>query len=115
MMDFWGQRLASFRIAVVTMGTKPTVDPPPSRATLMIACQGDLIAPVSGHADRFWNSLNKTTPAVFAEYAKTDHFCPTSIASFETQDVLGKLGVAWMKHFVDGDTRYNQFITKASF
>jgi hypothetical protein len=41
--------------------------------------------------------------------------CPTSIASFETQDVLGKLGVAWMKRFVDGDTRYNQFITKASF
>lgn len=79
--------------------------------TMVIACQGDVIAPVSGHADRFWNSFNKSLPAAFVEYGNSDHFCPTAVGSEETQMVLGKVGVAWMKRFVDGDTRYTKFIT----
>jgi dienelactone hydrolase len=88
----------------------PTVTVP----TMIIACQGDIIAPVSGHADRFWKSFNKSVPAVFAEYASTDHYCPTSVASATEQAVLGKLGVAWFKRFMDGDTRYTQFIANDS-
>jgi dienelactone hydrolase len=82
--------------------------------TMLMACQGDVIAPVSGHADRFWRSFNKSFPAVFVEYANTDHFCTTAMANDETQASLGKVGVAWMKRFIDGDTRYSKFVVRDS-
>jgi dienelactone hydrolase len=94
----------------LTTKNLPTLKVP----TLMIACQGDVIAPVSGHADRFWRSLAKTFPAVFVEYANTDHFCPTAMANDETQAALGKVGVAWMKRFIDSDARYTKFVVNDS-
>ena len=79
--------------------------------TLILACQSDVIAPVSGHADRFWASFNKQLPSAFAEYANGNHFCPTSSAPAGAKAAFSKLGVSWFKRFVDGDDRYTQFIT----
>ncbi len=82
--------------------------------TMIFACQSDVIAPVSGHADRFWASFNKQLPSAFAEYAGAGHQCPTSQGGADRKLVFSKLGIAWFKRFVDGDTRYTQFITNDS-
>jgi dienelactone hydrolase len=74
--------------------------------TLIIACQDDLIAPVYSHASPFYNSMSRN-PKQFLEVRGEGHYCANS--SNGDKDFLGKKGVAWMKRFMDNDTRFTTF------
>ena len=74
--------------------------------TFIIACQNDAIAPVSSHANDFYNSLSRP-PKMFVEIRGEGHSCANSGNS--DRDILGKKGVAWMKRFMDNDTRFSTF------
>ncbi len=74
--------------------------------TFIIACQDDLIAPVRSHASPFYNSMTRN-PKQFLEVRNEGHSCANSGNS--DRDILGKKGVAWMKRFMDNDTRFTSF------
>jgi dienelactone hydrolase len=99
---------AAIPAAPWSLATKnfPTLTVP----TIIFACQSDVIAPVSGHTDRFWASFNSELPSALAEFAGAGHQCPTSMGGADRKLVFGKLGIAWFKRFIDGDTRYTQFL-----
>jgi dienelactone hydrolase len=74
--------------------------------TLIFACENDTIAPVSSHASPFYNSMSRNTKQ-FIEINNGSHSCANSGNS--NQALIGKRGVAWMKRFMDDDTRYTSF------
>ncbi len=76
--------------------------------TLIFGAVGDSIASVSVHARQFFASLPATTPKAYAELNLASHFTPNS-----TNTPIGRYGVAWMKRFVDADTRYSPFLCGA--
>ena len=76
--------------------------------TLILACEDDTIAPVGTHASPFYNAIPASTPKAFLEIRGGSHYCANS--GYEDEDILGKYGVAWMKRFIDEDTRYSQFL-----
>jgi dienelactone hydrolase len=71
--------------------------------TLIVACQNDSIAPVANHATPFYNSL--TSEKAYLELAGVDHACPSS-----TNATIATYALSWLKRWVDGDTRYTQFL-----
>ncbi len=76
--------------------------------TFIIACESDTIAPVGSHASPFYYDVPNSTAKAFLEINNGSHYCANSGNSDE--DLLGKLGVAWMKRYIDEDTRYDQFL-----
>ncbi|MCP5015470.1 MAG: alpha/beta hydrolase [Ketobacter sp.] len=76
--------------------------------TLIIACELDVVAPVGQHASPFYNRIPTSTAKAFLEINGGDHFCANS--GYPNEDILGKYGVSWMKRFIDGDRRYDQFL-----
>lgn len=73
--------------------------------TFIIGAQNDIIAPVASHARKFYATLPDTTPKAYFEYAGGDHF-----VSNTPNQYIAAQSIAWFKRFVDGDTRYNQFL-----
>jgi alpha-beta hydrolase superfamily lysophospholipase len=73
--------------------------------SLMIGAQNDSVAPPSQHAIPFYNSIPASTKKAYLELAGADHFAPNS-----PNTTVGAEGVAWLKRFVDGDTRYSPFL-----
>ncbi|MBX3625605.1 MAG: dienelactone hydrolase family protein [Rhizobacter sp.] len=71
--------------------------------TLIFGCQSDIVAPVATHAIPFYNSMSRN-PKQYLEKTLGDHFCFNNANA-----TVGLKGVAWMKRFVDGDTRYTSF------
>jgi predicted dienelactone hydrolase len=73
--------------------------------TMIIGAQSDTIAPVRQHAEPFFASLPSSADKGYLELAGASHFAPnipnTTIAS---------MSVAWLKRFVDNDTRFEQFL-----
>ncbi|MGC1511054.1 alpha/beta hydrolase [Ketobacter sp. MCCC 1A13808] len=76
--------------------------------TMIIACEADVVAPVGQHASPFYNAIPDSTPKAFLEINGGSHFCANS--GYSDEDLLGKYGIAWMKRFMDDDTRYSQFL-----
>jgi dienelactone hydrolase len=76
--------------------------------TFIIACQSDSIAPVSSHALPFYNSLSRPAK-VFLELRGESHYCANSGTTSAIKQVIGAKGVAWMKRYIDGDTRFTSF------
>ena len=76
--------------------------------TMIFACGADLIAPVGLHASPFYNAIPDSTPKAYVEIGLGTHYCGNGGTLYN--DVLGRLGVAWMKVHMDKDARYNQFI-----
>lgn len=76
--------------------------------TLIVGADGDSVASVAVHARPFYASLPATTPKAYAELNLATHFTPNS-----TNTPIGRYGVAWMKRFVDADTRYSPFLCGA--
>ena len=74
--------------------------------TLIFACENDSIARVSSHASPMYNSMSRN-PKEFIEINGGSHSCANSGNS--NQALIGKKGVAWMKRFMDNDTRYTSF------
>jgi len=81
--------------------------------TMIIACEIDAVAPVAIHADDFYRDIPNSTPKAFMEINNGDHFCANS--GKRNTDILGRNGIAWMKRFIDKDTRYSQFLCGPNF
>jgi predicted dienelactone hydrolase len=72
--------------------------------TLIIGGSADTVAGVSSHSIPFYNSLGSSEKA-YVELSGASHFFPQT-----TNSTVNRFMVAWFKRFVDGDTRYSQFI-----
>lgn len=81
--------------------------------TMIVACGADGIAPVAQHAKPFYNSLSSSIDKMFVEFAGDSHFCVIDGNSHYA--LLGKLGVSWMKVFLDEDARYLTFLNDIDY
>ncbi|MDG4769863.1 hypothetical protein EDC02_0585 [Micromonospora sp. Llam0] len=73
--------------------------------TLIVGGEYDTIAPVYSHAKPFYDSIPAWTEKAYLELNGEGHLFP-QVPNTE----LAKQGVAWLKRFVDDDTRYTQFL-----
>ncbi|WP_232376188.1 poly(ethylene terephthalate) hydrolase family protein [Amycolatopsis aidingensis] len=73
--------------------------------TLIIAGEGDIIAPTPLHARPFYDSLSPGLNKAYAEVAGGGHFAPAL-----PNVTVAKYSISWLKRFVDNDTRYEQFL-----
>jgi hypothetical protein len=71
--------------------------------TLIVSCSADTIAPNVQHSIPLYNNVGATEKANFT--INGSHFCVT----MPTVQV-GKMAVAWMKRWLDNDTRYSQLV-----
>jgi dienelactone hydrolase len=73
--------------------------------TLIIAAQNDNIAPVAQHAKPFYNSIPTSVQKMYVELAGAGHNVTNSANVTQAQ-----FEVAFLKRFLDNDTRYTQFL-----
>jgi predicted dienelactone hydrolase len=73
--------------------------------TLIIGGQRDNIAPVRTHSERFAASLSGGVDGAYLELAGASHFAPNI-----PNDTISSMSVAWLKRFVDEDSRFEQFL-----
>ncbi|MFC7303091.1 dienelactone hydrolase family protein [Streptomyces monticola] len=73
--------------------------------TMIIGAESDFIAPVAMHAEPFYENLKSAPEKAYLEMKGADHMAP-ALANVTT----AKYGIAWLKRFVDDDTRYDQFL-----
>jgi alpha-beta hydrolase superfamily lysophospholipase len=76
--------------------------------TLVIGGQSDTIASVSSHSIPFYTSLPGSTRKAYLELRGASHFAPNS-----SNTTIAMYSVAWLKRFVDDDTRYSRFLCPA--
>jgi dienelactone hydrolase len=81
--------------------TWPEVQTP----TLLIGGQSDTVAPVASHSLPMYNSLPASLSKAYLEMAGGSHFVANSATP-----TVSRLSIAWLKRFVDNDTRYTQFL-----
>ncbi len=72
--------------------------------TLVIGAENDTVAPVGSHAEPFYTSIGSSTKA-YAELNGASHNTTNSANAPTSRQT-----VAWLKRFVDNDTRYSQFL-----
>jgi dienelactone hydrolase len=90
-MEPWDQNMKNF--------AKDTVP------TLIIAAQNDNIAPVNQHAKPFYNSIASSVQKMYLELAGASH-----LATNSPNTTAAQFEIAWLKRFLDNDTRYTQFL-----
>jgi dienelactone hydrolase len=73
--------------------------------TMIVGAQNDNVAPVNQHAIPFYNSIPASSHKAYVELAGQGHNVATT--SNTTQ---AKFMIAWLKSYVDNDSRYFQFI-----
>nr|WP_229820970.1 dienelactone hydrolase family protein [Streptomyces ruber] len=73
--------------------------------TLIVGAERDSIAPVSSHAEPFYNTLPSSLDRAYLELNNATHFAPNV-----SNTTIAKYSVSWLKRFVDDDTRYEQFL-----
>lgn len=76
--------------------------------SLIIGAERDAIAPVANHAEPFYESEAATLQKAYAELNEASHSATNS-----DNAATSRLAVAWLKRFVDNDTRYSQFLCPA--
>jgi fermentation-respiration switch protein FrsA (DUF1100 family) len=97
----------SFKAAVPMVPLNPGKTYPNDRVpTLIFGGSADTEAPPAQNATVFFNSIPAATPHGLAIVSGATHFIPNTPTAGFTQ-----LAVAWMKYYIDGDTRYLPFIT----
>ena len=79
--------------------------PEPVTPTLVVGAENDSIAPVSSHAEPFYESLSAAQEKAYLELNRAGHNATNS-----DNPATSKYSVAWLKRFVDNDTRYDQFL-----
>lgn len=72
---------------------------------MIFGADGDSVASPSSHARPFYNSILYAEKA-YALLNNASHFTPNS-----TDQRIGRYGLAFAKRFVDGDTRYDRFLS----
>ena len=75
-------------------------------ASLVIGAQNDSVAPVASHSIPFYNSLTNAERRSYLELRGASHFAPNT-----SNTTIAKYSIAWLKRYVDNDTRYEQFIS----
>lgn len=73
--------------------------------TLVVGADGDTIAPVLTHSEPFYTSLPGSLDKAYVELDNATHFTPNT-----SNTPIAKYSVAWLKRFIDNDTRYEQFL-----
>jgi predicted dienelactone hydrolase len=73
--------------------------------SMIIGAQNDAVAGVAGHSEPMYQQIPATTEKAYLEVAGADHFLGAA-----PNNPQAKLMVAWLKRYVDNDTRYEQFI-----
>ncbi|MFG2312164.1 alpha/beta hydrolase family protein [Streptomyces sp. NPDC048566] len=73
--------------------------------TLVVGADGDTIAPVATHSEPFYRSLPGSLDKAYLELRGATHFTPNS-----SNTTIAKYSIAWLKRFIDDDTRYEQFL-----
>ncbi|MER7016139.1 dienelactone hydrolase family protein [Saccharopolyspora sp. NPDC000359] len=73
--------------------------------TLVIGAERDTIAPVARHAKPFYESLPDDPGKAYLELAGASHFAPNF-----SNTTIARSSIAWLKRFLDDDTRYDQFL-----
>jgi alpha-beta hydrolase superfamily lysophospholipase len=76
--------------------------------TLIVAAQNDNVAPVAQHARPFYSSIPTTQPKMYLELAGASHNTVNSANVTQAQ-----FEIAFLKRFVDNDTRFTQFLCPA--
>jgi len=76
--------------------------------TLIVGAENDSVAPVASHSIPFYTSLSGSLDKAYAELNNASHFAPNS-----TNTPIGRYSVAWVKRFMDNDTRYEPFLCGA--
>lgn len=76
--------------------------------TLVVGAQADSIAPVASHAVPFYSSLRSNLAKGYLELRGASHFAPNT-----SNTPIARSSIVWLKRFVDGDTRYSQFLCPA--
>ncbi|WP_433043584.1 dienelactone hydrolase family protein [Dactylosporangium sp. CS-033363] len=76
--------------------------------TLIIGAENDTTAPVASHAEPFYTSMTAAPDKAYLELNNAGHSAPTS-----ANVTVAKYSIAWLKRFVDNDTRYEQFLCPA--
>lgn len=79
--------------------------PEVSTPTLVIGADNDTVAPVASHAEPFYASLPSSLDKAYLELRGASHFAPNS-----ANTTIASYSIAWLKRFVDDDTRYSQFL-----
>ncbi len=85
--------------------------------TLVLAGEIDRIAAVKVHAWPHYQTLSESIPRAYVEFKGGNHFIANTDTegerlspNIDVHDMAGRLGVAWLKLYVDGDERYKDFI-----
>ncbi len=73
--------------------------------TLIIGGESDSVASVATHSEPFYNSIPASAEKAYLELNNEGHFFPNTVNT-----PTAKQMVAWLKRFVDDDTRYDQFL-----
>jgi dienelactone hydrolase len=73
--------------------------------TLLVGCESDAVAPVALHSEPFYESLPAELDKAYLEIEGGDHWCVTS-----PDTTIARSVISWLKRYVDGDTRYDQFL-----
>jgi len=73
--------------------------------TLVVGAQNDNVAPVAQHAKPFYQSLPADPGKAYLELGGASHFTPN-----RDNTTIAKSSIAWLKRFLDDDTRYDQFL-----
>lgn len=73
--------------------------------TLIVGADGDTIAPVSSHAEPFYENLPSSLDRAYLELNGASHFSPNT-----SNTTIAKYSISWLKRFIDNDTRYEQFL-----
>jgi predicted dienelactone hydrolase len=73
--------------------------------TMIIGASADFIAPVASFSEPFYTQIPAGTEKAYAEIAGADHLI--GLGGNATQQ---RLAIAWLKRYVDNDTRYDQFL-----
>lgn len=73
--------------------------------TLFISAENDTVASSTGQSLRMYESLDPELGSAFLELAGADHGAPTL-----PDTTIAMYSVAWLKRYVDNDTRYEQFL-----
>ncbi len=73
--------------------------------TLIIGAQSDTIASVTSHSEPFYNSIPASAEKAYMELRGASHFVSNSPNTPTARQMI-----AWLKRYVDNDTRYEQFI-----
>lgn len=73
--------------------------------TLVIGAERDSTASVRTHSIPFYNSLSNAQAKAYLELAGASHLAPNL-----SNTTIAMYSIAWLKRFVDDDTRYDQFL-----